>query len=146
MYLNKNFLEQLKEERKTYKLMIEFCCDSMILNNCIMQELLNNNYYFDIFCGNDREFTNENGDYISEEEFYKLQEEGKEGEEMFLDIFQYFIINYQDAERIATYTNEIVYYNEELDLYILGVTHCGTGWDYVPANWKDINEEESEEE
>ena len=35
-------------------------------------------------------------------------------------------------------------YNEELDLYILCVTHCGTGWDYVQANWK--NEEEFEEE
>lgn len=123
MYLNKDFLKQLKEERKTYKSMIEFCCDDMILNNYIMPELTKNGFYFETYCGED---------YNEEEDYFE-------------DIYQYFIIDGQDAERLSTYTNEIVYYNEELDLYILGVTHCGTGWDYVPSNWKDINEEDEEE-
>ena len=28
-------------------------------------------------------------------------------------------------------TDEIVYYNEELDMYVWGITHYGTSWDYV---------------
>lgn len=30
--------------------------------------------------------------------------------------------------------NEIVYYNEKLDMYLWGVTHYGTSWDYVLTN------------
>ena len=138
--MNKEFLEQLRKDRPTYKDMIQFCCDDMILNNNIIDELSKSNFYFDIFCGNDREFTNANGDYISEEEFYNLQEEGKEGDEIYCDFYQYFIINYADAGRLAEYTNEVVFYNDQLDLYLLAVTHCGTGWGYVPANWKKLEE------
>ena len=138
--MSKEFLEQLREERNTYKKMIEFCCDNMILNNDIINELSRNDFYFDIFCGSDREFTNAKGDYISEEEFYKLQEEGLGGDEIYCDFYQYFIINYADAERLAEYTNETVFYNEQLDLYLLAVSHCGTGWDYVQANWKELDE------
>ena len=36
----------------------------------------------------------------------------------------------------------ILYYIDELDLYILGVTHLGTGWDYVLT---DIEPSESTE-
>lgn len=30
--------------------------------------------------------------------------------------------------------NEIVYYNETLDMYLWGVTHYGTSWDHVLTN------------
>ena len=130
---NKEFLKQLKKERATYKEMVEFCCDSMVLNNYIIQELSKKDYYFELFCGNEREFYNEHGEEISEEEYYNNEEQG---EEIYKDIYQYFIINYQDAERLAEYTDEIVFYNEDLDLYLLGVTHWGTSWAGVPANWK----------
>lgn len=49
----------------------------------------------------------------------------------YYDIFQYFIISDAGARILAEYTDEIVYYNEELDMYVWGVTHCGTSWDYV---------------
>lgn len=113
--MDKEFLEQLKKERTTYKEMIDFCCDSLILNNYIMQELQKKDIYFDLYCGND---------YNEDEDSYE-------------EIYQYFIISESDAERLSEYTNEIVFYNEDLNIYILGVTHCGTAWDYVPANWKD---------
>lgn len=32
--------------------------------------------------------------------------------------------------------NEIVYYNEKLDMYLWGVQHYGTSWDYVLTNIK----------
>ena len=51
--------------------------------------------------------------------------------ERYSEIFQYFIISEQGASILEEYTNEIVYYNEALDLYVWGVTHYGTSWDYV---------------
>lgn len=55
-------------------------------------------------------------------------------------IFQDFIISEQGFEFLERYTDEIVFYNEKLDLYIWGVTHFGTGWDYVLTDVEIINE------
>lgn len=49
----------------------------------------------------------------------------------YAEIFQYFIIDKQGAEILSTWTDEIVYYNEVLDMYVWGVTHWGTAWNYV---------------
>lgn len=46
------------------------------------------------------------------------------------DIFQWYITDYSGAEILGG-AGEIVYYNETLDLYLWGVTHWGTSWDYV---------------
>ena len=62
-----------------------------------------------------------------ENEVYELEAEQDEQPE----IFQYFIISDQGAEILEDYTNEIVFYNRELDMYVWGVTHWGTSWDYV---------------
>lgn len=56
-------------------------------------------------------------------------EEDNEGN--FFDVYQYYIISYHGARVLSDYTDEIVYYNEELDMYIWGITHFGTAWDYV---------------
>ena len=113
------FFNNLKAERTTYRDMIDFCCDSMILNNDIIRNLSEKGFYFDFFCGTD---------YDEEEDYY-------------YDVYQYFIIDSSDAERLEKYTNELVYYCEDLDLYILGVCHFGTPWAGVTANWKDEIEE-----
>ena len=117
--MRKDFFENLKAEKTNYREMIDFCCDNLIMNNYIIQELSAKGFYFDI----------ENGtDYDEEEDCY-------------YDVYQYFIIGSGDAERLKEYTNELVYYCEDLDLYILGVCHFGTPWNGVPANWKDEIEE-----
>ena len=46
------------------------------------------------------------------------------------EVFQWFIISDWGA-RLLQNINEIVYYNETLDMYVWGVTHYGTSWDYV---------------
>ena len=46
------------------------------------------------------------------------------------EVFQWFIIDRNGAD-LCKEANEIVYYNETLDLYLWGVTHWGTSWDYV---------------
>ena len=58
------------------------------------------------------------------------------------EIFQYYIISDEGADILKRETNEIVYYNEELDMYVWGVTHWGTSWDYVLT---DIALQEKEE-
>lgn len=47
------------------------------------------------------------------------------------EVFQWYIVSSSGAEMIQEYTDEILYYHEELDIYLWGVTHWGTGWDYV---------------
>lgn len=47
------------------------------------------------------------------------------------EIFQFFIIDENGADILKDYTDEIVMYNSYLDMYVWGVTHFGTSWDYV---------------
>lgn len=73
-----------------------------------------------------------------ENEIEKLEseiEEMTELEENPPEIYQYYIVSDYGA-RILKDCNEIVFYNEELDMYIWGVTHYGTSWDYVLTNIK----------
>ena len=46
------------------------------------------------------------------------------------EIFQWYII--QDPSFVMDHTGEPVFYDEELDLYVLGVNHLGTAWRSCP--------------
>ena len=68
----------------------------------------------------------------AESQIEEIREEIEALEEAHYDeIFQYYIISDNGAEILKDYTNEIVFYNETLDMYVWGVTHWGTSWDYV---------------
>lgn len=62
--------------------------------------------------------------------------EWNEDNDRYIDVFQYYIISEAGAEILKEWTDEIVWYNEELDLYVWGVTHYGTSWDYVLTDIK----------
>lgn len=48
------------------------------------------------------------------------------------EVFQYYIISDNGAKILEEQLpSELVWYNAELDLYVWGVTHWGTSWDYV---------------
>ncbi len=47
------------------------------------------------------------------------------------EIYQYYIISDSFAEMLQYWTHEIVYYIDALRIYVWGVTHYGTSWDYV---------------
>lgn len=47
------------------------------------------------------------------------------------EIFQYFIVDDAGAEIIQEWTDDPLFYCEALDMYVWGVTHLGTSWDYV---------------
>lgn len=54
----------------------------------------------------------------------------------YYEVYQYYIITYQGARFLEEYTDELVYYNEQLDMYLWGITHFGTSWDYVLTDIK----------
>lgn len=54
------------------------------------------------------------------------------------EIFQYYIISELGATILYDLTDEPIYYNEEFDLYVWGITHFGTGWDHVLTDVKII--------
>ena len=57
------------------------------------------------------------------------------------EVFQYFIVDDNGAELLSE-INEIVFYNEYLDMNVWGVTHYGTSWDYCLTNIKiELDEE-----
>ena len=47
------------------------------------------------------------------------------------EIFQWYIV--QDPSFLMEHTDEPVFHDAELGLYVWGITHFGTSWDYVPA-------------
>ena len=51
------------------------------------------------------------------------------------EIFQYYIVS-SNAVDILALNNEIVFYSDKLDMYVWGVTHWGTSWDYVLTDIK----------
>lgn len=63
-----------------------------------------------------------NGDYGDEDEY--------------IEVYQYYIISWSGYKFLSEYTDEIVYYNERLDMYVWGITHFGTSWDYVLTDIK----------
>ena len=65
----------------------------------------------------------ENGDYYDDEN------------DEYSEIFQWYIIDDNTAARLKEHTNEIIFYLENLDLYILGITHWGTGWSHVTTEF-----------
>ena len=56
-------------------------------------------------------------------------------------VMQDFIISKYGYEILKEYTDELVFYNEELDVYIWAVTHWGTAWAYELTNTKLIEME-----
>lgn len=69
------------------------------------------------------------------EELQEKIDELEEEQDSTDEIYQYYIVSDNGAE-ILKEINEIVFYNETLDMYVWGVTHWGTSWDYVLTDIK----------
>jgi hypothetical protein len=138
MSFNKEFLKRLRNERKSYKDMIEFCCDNLIMNNYIIEELAKKDIFFETYSGEQCYYIDKDGNDLTRQQAEEM--DFNDYEECYVDIYQYFIIDGQAADRLAEYTNEIVLYNEDLDMYLLCVSHYGSSWSDVSANWKELDE------
>ena len=122
MYVNEKDLNEYEKENNkvSFKRLVDRLFSDMILCNDITKLFYNNL----------------GGKYIEPE--FEIGNDYDEENDEYIDIFQYFIVdfpgyNYDTLKKYAKQLgNEfILYYIEELDFYILGVTHFGTGWDYV---------------
>lgn len=73
-------------------------------------------------------YDNEKEEYVD----YDDIENWDDISENYVDIFQYYIIDNRGVEILQELApNEIIFYNEKLDVYLWGITHWGTSWDYV---------------
>ena len=71
--------------------------------------------------------------YLGYEE-WELVNGCEENEDGWYEVYQYYIISDYGYGVLKDYTDEIVYYHEGIDMYVWGVTHFGTSWDYVLTN------------
>lgn len=127
MYVkNEDLNEYEKENNKiSFRRLVERLFPEMVMCNDITKL-----FYADI-----------NGTY-TEPEFEIGTDYDDETDEQ-IDVYQYFIVDFTSwtYELLTRYKQQfgkefILYYLEELNLYILGVTHFGTGWDYVLTDIK----------
>ena len=102
-------------------------CFNSVLNNDIMS------LTYDIGCWEQVSGTIDNSQIIENEidGINEKIEELENEQDNDPDVFQWFIIDDWGARLLQQETNEIVYYNETLDIYLWGVTHYGTSWNYV---------------
>lgn len=102
-----------------------------VLNNEILPKTQSVGYWESVG-GEDYFYENDDGDRISVEEYNELTYEEQENYiENFYEIYQWYIISDGGADILQELTDELLYYNEELDMYVWAVTHWGTPWDYV---------------
>ena len=116
---------------------------SNVVGDCVLCNAMENRLYMTMDIASDPdtlfkiEYTEEefegNKDLKKEyEDYYDYFEENKE----MYDIFQWYIVSDSGAEFLIRETDEIVFYDEELDVYVWAVTHWGTSWDYVLTDIK----------
>lgn len=113
MYVKESKLNEYEKENK--RVSYANVCDRFLINM-----ILNNKIYETI------------GDSIGYEEWelYNGSNYDEENDE-YADIYQYYIINGYIDLFIEYLPDEIIFYSEKLDIYLLGVTHLGTAWGYV---------------
>lgn len=98
---------------------LDYLTLSKIVGDCIL-----NNEVFNAGYPEDWELINGYDQYEDSDEYY--------------DVYQFYIISERGYEFLAEHTDEIVYYNNELDIHLWGITHFGTSWDYVLTDIKLI--------
>lgn len=104
----------------------------LVMNNDILDKTQCVLGYWEPINGSQIYYEDENGYVIDESEYDELDcEEQEKWTQYYHEIFQWFIISDSGARILQELTDEIVYYNEDLDMYLWGVTHFGTSWDYV---------------
>lgn len=83
-----------------------------------------------VLCNNVWNKFGDEAEPVNGSEFY----EDEDGNEVFREVYQWYIISDNGAEILQRETDEILYYIPSLDVYVWGVTHYGTAWDMVITN------------
>lgn len=108
-------------------------------NNRISFKRLFNRLFTDAIMCNDINklfYADINGEYNEAE--IEIGLDYDEENDNYIDIYQYFIVDFNNYtySKMKELKKElgkefILYYLSNLDLYVVGITHFGTGWDYV---------------
>ena len=127
-----------------------------VLNNEIITFVTKAGYYFELVSGNtDWDYEIEQLQNELDElpcdcmKYKKIMAQIEELEEQKscydnAEVFQWYIIDDFGASQLEYWLpNEIVYYCEELDMYLWGVTHFGTSWSYVLTDIVIIKDNEN---
>lgn len=109
---NSEEIEALKEEITDIENRLEFLTDEEIEETQMLQEEIDS----------------------IQDQIEELDEEQERSYNQ--EIFQYYIVSDQGAEMIKQYTEDPLFYNETLDMYVWGITHYGTAWSYVLTDVK----------
>lgn len=118
-----------------YKTLSEIIGNS-ILNNDIIKYDVDN---WEVVNGSEIKYYDYKADdYVEESEI----ENWDDVEEKYVEVFQYYIIDDWGVEILSNYTDELIFYNEKLDVYLWGIDHWGTSWDYVLTDIKIENKAE----
>lgn len=122
---------------------VDYSTLSEVVGDCVLCNAMQNRLYITMDIESDPdtlfkiEYTEEEFEESEElkeeyEDYYEYFEDNKE----MYDIYQWYIISDSGAQFLMHETNEIVFYDSELDIYVWGVTHWGTSWDYVLTDIK----------
>lgn len=106
--------------------------DSLLLCNNIVE--VDECLYENVEGGDLYDYYDKYGNEITYDEYEELGWENGACEEP-RDIYQYYLINDSLARMLIEHTDNIIFYSDKLDLYILGVTHFGTGWSCVAEDF-----------
>lgn len=79
--------------------------------------------YWELENGSDYTYYDADGNEVEPGEDYENCEP--------VEVYTWYIISEAGAEILKDFTNEIVYYNEKLDIYLLGIQHFGTAYSNV---------------
>ena len=123
--------EEIERNRISFRTLAK-CFDAVLCNNILdVDEFLFDN----IVSGSLTTYYDENGNEITEDEYYEDENAYEEQDE----VYQWFIVS-DNAKDLLEEANQLVLYSEKLDCYIWGVTHWGTSWSMVFTTIKIDNE------
>lgn len=123
--LIKNMANKVEKETVSYSELARRVGDMIMANS-----LRNNTEDWESVGGTDAYNCCDNHLYFTPDcdECIKIDDKGDYD---YKEIYQEYIITESGAEYLKDNTNEIIFYNDKLDLYLWGITHFGTSWDGV---------------
>lgn len=99
------------------------------VGDCVMNNEIQSHHEFELFNGDDQPCQI----HETTEECVK---DNDKCEFESVDVYQTYIISQDGAEYLKRVSSEIVYYSDELNMYLWGITHFGTSWTHVFTNIK----------
>ena len=110
---------------------------NLILNNQVLDNLYPEEWIDNVVNGSLELYYDEDGNELTMEEVYELEEQGIYLEPEYADVFQWYMVDDTVRDFLIEHTDEIVI-DLENGVTLWAVCHWGTAWDYVPITLKNI--------